>query len=475
MKLEYITKRSHHRLLLIFAGWSTDTHFYDDCITEGWDVAVVSGYTLPNIDLRKLDSDYSTIYMIAWSLGVAAAEMLARINLMPTRHLRAAFAVNGTLYPSSSLYGIPEEIYNATEASLSDENLRRFRRRMCTRRDHFFPLPQQSGNADDIFSLRDELRNLRDNIANDAGNGILKPMLPWRRAFIGLNDLIIPPQNQKHYWQTADIPVTELPAGHYIPLSEIAGIVMPEVRGIARRFGQATGYDREASVQREVARHLASRALGMNLPKHCRYLEIGPGSGFLTHALLPSLKPDSADFVDLALPSSQFGYAPCERYHQQDAEVWIEMQPDNTYDIVASASTMQWFADADNFLRNAARVLRPGGIAAISTYAEGNLGELDVLRPAPLPYLTAGRLREIASSYFNEVEVEEDTKVMQFESRRDMLMHLKHTGVGGSGIKIRNSITRLSERPTLTYRPVYLLMKKPRSLHMSDGTGISQK
>lgn len=462
MKLEYITKRSHRRLLLIFAGWSTDTHFYDDINVEGWDVAVVSGYTLPNIDLRELDSDYSTIYMIAWSLGVAAAEMLARMNMMPSRHLRAAFAVNGTPHPSSSLYGIPEDIYNATEELLSDDNLRRFRRRMCTRRDCYYPLPAHSDISDDITLLREELRSLRDNIAAHACHNFIEPLLPWRRAFIGLNDLIIPPDNQVRYWQNTDIPVTTLPAGHYIPLSEIAGNVMPSVSGIARRFRLATEYDKEASVQKEVAIQLATLTLHMPIPTHCHYLEIGPGSGLLTHALLPSLKPDCADFVDLAITKDQFHYAPSETYHQQDAEIWIEHQPTDTYDIVTSASTMQWFADTDNFLRNVARILRQEGIAAISTYAEGNLGELDILRPAPLPYLTAGRLKEIASRYFDEVEMKEETKVMQFESRRDMLMHLKHTGVGGSGIKIQRSITVLPARPTLTYRPVYLIMRRPK-------------
>ena len=49
---------------------------------------------------------------------------------------------------------------------------------------------------------------------------------------------------------------------------------------------------------------------------------------------------------------------------------------------------------------------------------------------------------------------------MEFKSVREMLMHLKHTGVGGSAPSSGHSLKDMAELHTLTYRPVWLIGRK---------------
>ncbi len=54
MQIEYIVREDNTRLLLIFAGWSTDASAFGGLVCPGYDVAVLSGYT----DLSVPDDFY---------------------------------------------------------------------------------------------------------------------------------------------------------------------------------------------------------------------------------------------------------------------------------------------------------------------------------------------------------------------------------------------------------------------------------
>ena len=170
------------------------------------------------------------------------------------------------------------------------------------------------------------------------------------------------------------------------------------------------------------------------------------------------LKPAEATFIDL-YPLQPFGIARQERYVVGDAEEWIEQDPDKGYDLIASASTIQWFADPERFFANAAAKLRPGGRLVCSTYLPGNLAELDPLRPAPLIYRTRDELSEMLGRHFSHVELSEERISIDFESPRQALMHLKLTGVGGgtSRSMTRHLLTALPPHPRFTYRSLYIL------------------
>ncbi|MDE7509628.1 MAG: methyltransferase domain-containing protein, partial [Muribaculaceae bacterium] len=135
----------------------------------------------------------------------------------------------------------------------------------------------------------------------------------------------------------------------------------------------------------------------------------------------------------------------------------METAPSDSFDIVASASTIQWFADPLRFFRNVRRVLRPGGVFLCSTFLPGNLAELDVLRPSPLLYRSREEIESMLQLLFHSLQLEEEIIPMDFPSPREALLHLKLTGVGGgSKATVRNLLTSLPDRPRLTYVCLYI-------------------
>ena len=214
MKATFLHKDpGNTRLLLVFSGWSTGPEFYAGLRRDGWDLMVVHDYSDLRLDLGFLD-EYYTVYLLAWSLGVYAAEIT-----LPADRITAAFAVNGSPMPVDDRFGIPEAIYRGTAAGLDERNLKKFRRRMMPDAESF-ALKFGSTSDDDIDSLREALYLIASSAAKVATRTPAR--LPWTRAYIAADDRIFPPANVATYWEGE--PETEIvrkQGAHWLPLEEI--------------------------------------------------------------------------------------------------------------------------------------------------------------------------------------------------------------------------------------------------------------
>ncbi|MDE6272427.1 MAG: DUF452 family protein [Muribaculaceae bacterium] len=450
---------ANRRLILIFAGWSTTPSFYRDLQSEGWDIAVVWDYTDLDFD-PSIINNYSSIFIIAWSLGVAAAAHAAASTL-PVGRISAAFAVNGTLFPSSDHYGIPEDIYEATRATLNARNLLKFTKRMGyipPAPESMPPIAPEDIYIPDFDSLALELENIRSYA--------LRGKLPWKRVYISTEDRIFPAESMHNYWisDSSKPQIVDLKAPHYVHLQRIINEVTPDIDKISKRFQRAVPtYDANASAQKTIISNLVQLLPDANAKSIGSMLEIGTGSGMLSRCLaekLPNL--NDATFLDLySLP--RLNIAPVEKYIRADAEKWILDVASDSYDLIASANTIQWFADPESFFRNVARALRPGGSFLCSTFLKGNLEELDSMRPSPLLYRDEEELKEMLLRHFSHVTVKSEPIRLNFKTRRELLLHLKLTGVAGgspSGLPYRNDAPSNASPFTgpysLTYRPLYI-------------------
>lgn len=456
MKLEMVRESSENtRLILIFAGWSCGPEIAGRVSLPGWDIAVVHDFSELTLDTYFLDR-YYTVYLFAWSLGVFAAELL-----LPADRITAAFSLNGTLQPVSDTHGIPDAIYHGTLEGLNERSLQKFRLRMAGDKERFLQLGE--GTNTDIENLRQQLANVAD-----ACGSVAKAELPWVRAYLSRNDRIFPFANMSRFWRALpDVEIVELDAAHYVPIEEVIGMVISDPEKVSRKFGKAAmSYDTHAIAQYSAAIKLADRLMAMDPAIGGEVLEIGCGTGLFTHEYAPKVNAGSITFVDITA-TGPFGVASCEEYVVSDAELWIE-KCERQYDIIVSASAIQWFADIPRFLHMCHERLRPGGVLAISTFTPGNLGELDALRPSPLLYPKSTDLREWLAAEFEDVRVEEDEIKVEFRSAREVLMHLKHTGVGGSAPGKGLRMADMSHLRTLTYRPVYLTARKPNAPYISS-------
>ena len=193
------------KLLLFFNGWSMDDTLFDGWENPGFDVVTVCDYTRLE-PLPKL-GNHEEMHLAAWSLGVrVAAELLENA---PYRFVTAT-AFNGTLCPVDAEFGIDPVIFAGTVANWENERAReRFYRRLAGGAD--FRPPQRTPE-----SQQAELVSLQKHIDSSP-----VPPNPFRRAWIGGRDRIIPAAAQRGFWATESVAVTEEPDAPHFPFGTI--------------------------------------------------------------------------------------------------------------------------------------------------------------------------------------------------------------------------------------------------------------
>lgn len=242
---------------------------------------------------------------------------------------------------------------------------------------------------------------------------------------------------------------------------------------IRQRFCAAcASYDAEAQAQQ----HIASRLWALAAPHvatGAAVLEIGAGTGMLTRLIL-NAQPRSLTVNDL-YTSPQVQALVEEFAHAHPGAVMCRegdaerLEFGGPFDAVLSASTVQWFEDIPAFFARCAGVLPRGGLLAFSSFLPGNLYEVAELTGVGLAYATAAELQSCLARHFDLLAMEQADITLHFASPRDVLLHLRRTGVTGirSVVWGKNSYKDFVARYTarygndqgvrLTYRPIYMI------------------
>lgn len=461
MKAEFLKQEGNDRLILIFGGWSTDSSFYSHIDRDNWDILVASGYSDFSFPLEILN-DYKTIVLFAWSMGVYAAS-----SVIPGDKIALAIALNGTENPVSDTEGIPEAIFSGTLQTLSERNLMKFRKRMC---GSDFNNLKDSFTVNDIETLKGELSFIQKHNSykhsstdKNSGNPLAGNPINWNRVFIASGDYIFPPQNQLNAWKNhpAKPEIIEIDFPHYVNLSKIVNSTIHSIDKISSRFREALPtYDNQATAQKQIVETLMDYCPSRKLN---HVVEIGPGSGLLTSRLVEKVDPEILELVEL-YPLPDFAFDCKTIQHIADAEIWIEeaakVRPKSVSGIFSS-SVIQWFTDTEAFFKNASILLEEKGLLLCSTFLPGNLHELLSVNPFPLPYRKRDEIERFLKRYFKEVRLHEETIQLTFKSQRELLLHLRRTGVGGSFSSKQNLIEITKRLPlTLTYRPLFIIASK---------------
>lgn len=151
--------------------------------------------------------------------------------------------------------------------------------------------------------------------------------------------------------------------------------MMPDKSLVAASFSRAaSSYDAAAELQRQVGGQLLD-----SLPPDCapaRWVDLGCGTGHFARQL--AARHPQAEGLALDIAEGMLRHARllggARHFVAGDAEA-LPLRTESC-DLIFSSLALQWCADLGSVLREARRVLRPGGVLAFSSLLEGTLDEL---------------------------------------------------------------------------------------------------
>ncbi len=450
------------RLIMVFLGWGMSPEPFLTLAKPGYDVMLLWEYRLgrDGIDDEILDrlSAYREIVVVAWSFGVVAASYM--LDSYPGLPVTRKVAVNGTPRHIDRRFGIPPAVFSVTLRGLSPAAVVKFTDRMfadVADRGAF----AAAGNSRSFDSVLEELRLF-------GGLPVYSGGLRWDFAVVGGRDAIFPPANQSAFWAAAGCRAIErTEAGHYVGLQSVIDDFVVDKELVASRFGGVRDtYRDSAGVQRGVAEKLWRLTKGSLSGPVASVLEVGAGEGLLTELYAPSLSPETLVLWDIAdIGSGRF--PPGALFERCDAEEAVRRCP-LSFDLVISASTLQWFHSPETFVANAMRLLRPGGLLALSFFGDGTYREVSDITGVSLKYPDPS-VWDIDGEV---VLLEKDSVAESFADAAAAVRHIGRTGVnalrrdrGASVSAGRRLMRELPENPgggvSLTYVPYYMIIRKP--------------
>lgn len=232
---------------------------------------------------------------------------------------------------------------------------------------------------------------------------------------------------------------------------------------IQKRFAKNLDtYNDNAKIQKKMAERLLSFVDRKDFDD---ILEIGCGTGFLTQLVNEkfSFKTYTANDIVESCEKYVKEINPKINFIPADIEKAVE-NSDKKYDLIISNAVFQWVENLESFIKLLVSKLNDGGVLLFSTFGPENFREVNFVLGKTLPYYSANELQEIIKGYKSVVE--QEMHVMAFKTPKDILKHIKSTGVNALEMvswtktdmqKFENGYNNFcSGIPTLTYHPIYV-------------------
>lgn len=428
---------------------------------DGYDVMVVWDYRKLTFNWTPIIRKYDEICLVAWSMGVFAASLTIH---EPLPRITKRIAVNGTLDPIHPTRGIPPEIFRGTLEGLSPHSLRKFYRRMCISPGQFATFMDNCPKRG-VDELREELEAIETHTIFH-----VPQVREWDLALISRHDAIFGAENMRNAW-IDNVPVQMMDAAHLPDFQQIVSRLFISKDRVRHTFGKsAETYSVAASPQQAIARRLLELARLCGMPQPIgTVLEIGAGDNALTSLYAPQHYSGTIHLWDL-LDAPPAPLPAAARYKACDAEVEIRRINAESIDFLLSSSTIQWFNSPASFLREAARTLSPCGWLAFSTFTDGNLSEVSTVLGTGLPLPTANGWLGMIPDALEVVDYSTQEIVLTFDTPRQVLEHLRKTGVNAvdygrnpatQALRLmRHLIPDANGKYTLTYRAVHIIARK---------------
>ncbi len=483
MQIRILTENSAQRTLLLFLGWGISASQLPAILSRNYKIVTLEDYSDYSADAGKdyfkelagnLE-DAREIAVMAWSFGVRIATdfLLHYRGALP---VTCTVAVNGTPFHIDDRKGIPTAVFNGTLENLSPANLKKFNRRMFGNAAELNEFSDRTTERD-FDNLKDELRMF----AQLPPSGSELPGI-WERAVVCSDDRIFPWEAQQAAWEALSVPVRIIDGSHFPDFQHLVDTELVDKSHVASSFGKALAtYAEAAQPQTIVAKELWALLEGckINRPARGRMLEIGCGSGLLTDIYVPELPGWDIELWDIA--ETREDLRQNYRFMCCDAETEVRNLEAESFDLIISSSCLQWFNSPARFIEEASKALKPGGVLAVALYGDQTYREIASLTGRTLAYPSMQALVKAAERSGLEImHSSEEVLPVEFDSPREMLRHIKLTGVSAvssrsgsdiesaalnvSGLRLLKYLAENLEadggKCKLTYHPIYLIARK---------------
>ena len=222
-------------------------------------------------------------------------------------------------------------------------------------------------------------------------------------------------------------------------------------------------YDKNAFIQDKISSKIIELIEGKSFTD---ILEIGSYTGILTKKII-DINPNFVSYtaIDIVKDSENFlkKISPKISFLNIDIEKY---DTNKKFDLIISSSTLQWCDDFFFVLEKLKSCLKSDGILAVSVFKEGNLFEIKKAFNVELNYPNREdilKLKEKNILSKNAIVTSEEIPV-RFSSSKDILKHLKLTGVNSVKKNISVSSTKNGLKilendfqNKITYMPLYII------------------
>ena len=246
---------------------------------------------------------------------------------------------------------------------------------------------------------------------------------------------------------------------------------LPDKRLIADSFSRAAAtYDQAAALQRTVGSNLLARLPVDFAPTEV--IDLGCGTGYFSRALHARFEQG---VVGLDLAEGMLRHA---RQISPEITHWVAADAEalplrsNSQDLIFSSLALQWCPDLLRVLREAYRVLRPGGCLAFNTLLEGSLHELRTAWRAVDDFVHVNRFMapaelesSLAAAGFADWRCEVEEHTLHYQRLGELTHELKALGAHNINPGRPGGLTGRARLRLLT--DAYELFRTPQGLPAS--------
>jgi len=223
-------------------------------------------------------------------------------------------------------------------------------------------------------------------------------------------------------------------------------------------------YRENAVVQGKMAKKLVYELCAKCGASFYNVFEIGAGTGLLTDNIFKNIEFNRLFLNDLT--ENFTGYTPFKYYKGDILEVEIKEK----FDLMLSNAVFQWVDDKQKLFNKLFNLLNEGGTLAFTTFGKENFNQIKDTIGFSLDY--ADLTPFIKKAGFKVLYFEEELETLYFKDVRNILEHIKLTGVGANAgcLWTKNKYEIFKERylknfsdnngVELTYHPLYFICKK---------------